>query len=423
MRYLYTLLFYALLPFIFIRLLWRAFRAPAYAKRWAERFGFISQIPKLSSCIWVHAVSLGEVLAATPLIRTLQQQYPDKALVVTTLTPTGSERVKINFKDSVYHVYAPYDLPNAIKRFLDHVNPALLIIIETELWPNIIHYSAGRQLPIVLANGRLSAQSARGYARCRSLTTQTLRYITRLAVQTAPEAERFIALGMPAERIVITGNIKFDIEIPARLAEQAALLKNQWGNERPVWIAASTHTGEDEKVLAAFKLIKQKFPQALLMLVPRHPERFHQAASLCLQQGFHLTRRSGQTAPTPATDIFLGDTLGELLLFYQAADVAFVGGSFVPVGGHNLLEPAAIGIPGLTGPHTFNFLEITRLLIQAGAVFAVATEQELAAEVCRLFANPELRRQAGKQGQAVVAANRGSLQKHLELIAEFLQPK
>lgn len=423
MIYLYTLLFYLLLPFILLRLVWRARKAPAYLKRWSERFGFVQHLPKLSQSIWVHAVSLGEVLAATPLVKALQQQYPDKAIIVTTLTPTGSERVEAIFNNSVYHVYAPYDLPALISRFLKRVNPALLIIIETEIWPNIIHQCTQRQIPIIIANGRLSAQSARGYARFRALTAATLRQVTQLAAQTPAEAERFIELGLPAERITITGNIKFDIEIPTALAEKAIALKQQWGSNRPVWIAASTHDGEEEQILTAFKTVKHQFPQLLLVLVPRHPERFNPVATLCQRQGFIITRRSENTSATTATEIYLGDTLGELLMLYQAADLAFVGGSLIPVGGHNLLEPAAIGIPSLTGPHLFNFLEISRLLQAAGAMFPVSDSQSIANQVSVLLTAPQERILAGQRGQTVVAANRGSLQAHLGLISSTMTEK
>lgn len=408
---------------MFLRLRWRARKAPAYAERWSERFGYAPQLPPLNNSLWIHAVSLGEVLAATPLIKALQKQYPDKPLVVTTLTPTGSKQVSTAFKETVHHVYAPYDLPAAIRRLLAKIKPELLIIIETEIWPNIIHECAQQQIPVMIANGRLSAQSARGYQRFASLTAATLQKITRLAVQTQAEAERFIQLGMPKNHISVTGNIKFDIEPPKHLAEQAAGLRQQWGANRPVWIAASTHNGEDEEVLAAFQIARQQFPTLLLILVPRHPERFDQVATLCQQQGFTITRRSQHTAATTATDIFLGDTLGELFLFYQAADIAFVGGSLIPVGGHNLLEPAAVGLPSLTGPHMFNFLEINRMLQQAGAAFTINNAAEMAAQLVNLLADPEACRLAGQQGQKVIAANRGSLQKHLEQIADILARK
>lgn len=423
MRYFYTLLFYLLLPFILLRLLWRAQKAPAYAKRWAERFGYIKNFPRLDNSIWIHAVSLGEVLAAAPLIKALQKQFPEQAMVVTTLTPTGSERVHAIFNSSVYHVYAPYDLPDAIARFLTHCQPKLLVIIETEIWPNIIHSCAMRKIPLLIANGRLSKQSAQGYQRFASLTQQTLAQVTHLAVQTQAEAERFIGLGMQASRITVTGNIKFDIEIPANVSEQAQQLKQQWGADRPVWIAASTHQSEDEVVLAAFKIIRQQFPQLLLILVPRHPERFNQVASLCLQQGFSITRRSENVMATVTTDIFLGDTLGELLLFYHAADIAFVGGSLVPVGGHNLLEPAAVSIPTLTGPNMFNFLEINRMLQAAGAVFKVTNSQQMAEQILRLLNNPANLTQAGRNALQVIEANRGSLKMHLQLISDIIAKK
>lgn len=423
MRYIYTFLFYLILPAILLRLLWRSIKSPDYAKRWAERFGFFAYSkPAISrQTIWIHSVSLGETLAAVPLIKTLQKKYPNAAFVVTTMTPTGSRQVHTSLGDSVFHVYAPYDVPDAIHRFLRRIQPSMLIIIETELWPNLIHYSAAQHIPIVLANARLSARSAKGYQRFKRITHPMLNQLSLLMVQSQVEAERFAQLGMPSERIKVTGNMKFDITVSDQQLEQARALCHSWGIDRPVWIAASTHTGEEKIVLAAFKQILGHAPDALLILVPRHPERLQDVLQLCEQAGCQTVLRSTKTPVTQDTSILLVDTIGELLLFYAASDVAFVGGSFVPVGGHNLLEPAVLGIPTLTGPHMFNFAEINQRLQTAQAVFPVTTQEELAQMTLKLLQDPQQRKAAGEKGKQVVLNNRGALQAHIDGISQVLR--
>ncbi len=293
--------------------------------------------------------------------------------------------------------------------------------METEIWPNIIAKCKRHNIPVMIANGRLSQKSADNYGRFARLTASLLQNITHLAVQTKPEAERFIQLGMPESRISITGSIKFDIELPQGILDGAQVLKQQWGEDRPVWIAASTHKGEDELILEAFTAVQQQCPRLLLILVPRHPERFNEVAGLCEKSGLVVTRRSKNVPALPATQVFLGDTLGELLLFYQAADVAFVGGSLVPTGGHNLLEPAAIGIPVLTGKYIFNFLEINHMLQEAGAAFLTPTSDHIASQLIYLFTHPAERIAAGRCGQDVIVKNKGALHKHLQQISYILE--
>jgi 3-deoxy-D-manno-octulosonic-acid transferase len=417
LRRLYTFLFYLALPLIITRLLWRARRAPAYLKRWPERFSYISP-PDLKQPIWVHAVSVGEVIAAIPLIKALQKQHPERSIVVTTMTPTGSERVRAALGDSVFHVYAPYDIPSAIKRFLQKIKPSCLIIMETELWPNMLSVCAEHHIPICVANARLSERSARKYHYLGAWMKKILSAITLLIAQTQADAERFIALGMEPSRIRVTGSIKFDIQISDDLQTKAQQLREQWDKTRPVWIAASTHPGEDEIILETFAALRKSLPRILLVLVPRHADRFSTVAALCRKQDYVTALRSETNATTNLTeaDIFLGDTIGELLLFYAAADVAFVGGSFTQTGGHNLLEPAALSIPACTGPNMFNFVEITHLLQTAGGVFIVNDATQLSDRVLQLLQDPALREHAGKQNLSVVAANRGALAKHLDLL-------
>ncbi len=419
LRYLYTLTLYLLTPAVLVRLLWRGRRNPAYWQRWGERFGYVQEAGGRSP-VWIHAVSVGEVQAAQGLIRELQRHYPAHALFVTTTTPTGSAQVRKLFGDSVSHAYLPYDLPGAVRRFLDRVRPELAVVMETELWPNLFAGCARRNVPVVIANARLSPRSMTGYRRVRPLVRETLRNIRLIAAQGKADAGRFISLGASPEQVEVTGSVKFDQQIPSGLVEKAALLRRQLGEERPVWIAASTHQGEDEQILDAFQRLQRGYPDCLLILVPRHPERFDRVAELCRQRGFSVVRRTEGVSCQQDTDIFLGDTLGELLLFYAASDVAFVGGSLVPTGGHNMLEPAALEKPVITGPHLFNFSEIASAMEEAGAAYRVDSAAQLAALLERLLSDPQQRDRMGSKGGQLVERNRGALQNLLVLLKRYL---
>ena len=417
MRWLYTGLLYLLLPLALLRLYWRGRRDPGHWQRWRERLGWIAPLPE-SGCLWLHAVSVGETRAALPLIRALRDADPHRMILVTTTTLTGSRQVREALGDQVQHVYAPYDLPGAVRRFLHRTQPRLAIIMETELWPNLLHQCAVAGIPTLIANARLSERSRRGYARFGGLIQPMLQHITLIAAQSEADAERFRDLGAP--RVQVTGNLKYDLTLPDELAEQGRQFRREWlGENRPVWIAASTHLGEDEQVLDAFARLRESWPELLLVLVPRHPERFDGVAELCRQRGFSVTRRSAKQPCSVETAVFLGDSMGELLHFYAAADLALVGGSLVPTGGHNVLEPALLGLPTLFGPHMFNFTEAGERLRQAGAAWPVADAAELAAAVDRLLADPTLRRDAGQRGQAVVNQHRGALAALLTLIAGY----
>uniref|UniRef100_A4XPW3 3-deoxy-D-manno-octulosonic acid transferase n=1 Tax=Ectopseudomonas mendocina (strain ymp) TaxID=399739 RepID=A4XPW3_ECTM1 len=413
-RYLYTLLLHLALPLIALRLALRARKAPAYARRVRERFSF--GLPAMRpGGIWVHAVSVGESIAAAPMIRALQAHYPDLPITVTCMTPTGSERIQALFGDSVQHCYLPYDLPWAASRFLQRVQPRLAVVMETELWPNHIHQCAKRGIPIALANARLSQRSARGYARLRKLTAPMLAELSLIAVQTQAEAERFLDLGARPNCVEVTGSIKFDLKIDTELPRRASELRHQWQAERrPLWIAASTHAGEDEIILAAHRQLLLAWPDALLILVPRHPERFNAVHELCLNQGLTTRRRSSGEAVQAGDQVLLGDTMGELLFLYALADVAFVGGSLVANGGHNLLEPAALGKPVLSGPHLFNFLEIAAQLREAGALGEVQDATDLADEVETLWREPDRAERMREAGLQVLRANQGALDRLLE---------
>ncbi|WP_313301609.1 lipid IV(A) 3-deoxy-D-manno-octulosonic acid transferase [Pseudomonas sp.] len=421
-RTLYTLLFHLGLPLLALRLYLRARKAPAYGQRIAERFAW--QMPPMRpGGIWVHAVSVGESIAAAPMVRALLKAYPHLPITLTCMTPTGSERIRALFADEprVQHCYLPYDLPWAAGRFLDHVQPKLGVIMETELWPNHIHQCAKRGIPVALANARLSERSARGYGRFAGLTRPMLAEMSLIAVQTETEAQRFRDLGARPECVQVTGSIKFDLNIAADLRPRAQALRAAWGAEqRALWIAASTHEGEDALILQAHRQLLQVHADALLILVPRHPERFDAVHSLCAEQ-FATIRRSASQPVTAQTQVLLGDTMGELLFLYALADVAFVGGSLVATGGHNPLEPAALAMPVIMGPHVFNFLEISAMLRAAGALQQVDDAEGLAEAVRRLIELPQDAQRMGAAGRAVMLANQGALQRLLEGLARLMR--
>ncbi|KAB5620663.1 3-deoxy-D-manno-octulosonic acid transferase [Pseudomonas putida] len=421
-RTLYTLLFHLGLPLVALRLFLRGRKAPAYRQRIAERFA--CKLPAMrQGGIWVHAVSVGESIAAAPMVKALLTAYPDLPITLTCMTPTGSERIRAMFASEprVQHCYLPYDLPWAAARFLDHVRPKLGIIMETELWPNHIHQCARRGIPVALANARLSQRSARGYARFAGLTRPMLEEMSLIAVQTETEAERFRSLGARAQCVQVTGSIKFDLKVDEQLLPRARQLREQWAaTQRPVWIAASTHEGEDALILEAHQRLLQVHGDALLILVPRHPERFDAVHELCRER-FTTVRRSSGAAVDGQVQVLLGDTMGELMFLYALADITFVGGSLVPTGGHNPLEPAALALPVITGPHVFNFLEISAMLREAGALQQVDDAEGLASAVRRLIELPQDGRRMGEAGRAVMRANQGALQRLLEALAKLIR--
>ena len=420
-RLLYTTIYYLLLPLILLRLLWRGRKAPAYRSRIAERFGFFAA-PKLQQRpLWVHAVSVGETIAATPMIRRLLADAPSRPIVITCMTPTGSERVQALFAEQlgkqIFHVYVPYDLPGSVKRFLKRLQPCALVIMETELWPNIIHYSHHQGVPVIIANARLSEKSLRGYQRIAPLSRAMLAQLSIVAAQSQADAERFKTLGLSNQQLEVTGSIKFDISLDETLKKQARQLKEQWHiGGGPLWIAASTHAGEDELILAAFSKARQQITHLRLVLVPRHPERFESVYQLCLASGFTLARRSSAEPVSAQTAIIMGDTMGEMLLMFGAADFSFIGGSLVNNGGHNMLESVAWGAPVLSGPSLFNFAEISQLLQNAGAMKVVTNSDELAAAVQVWATDTQARDTASRAGQGVVDENRGALQRLLNII-------
>jgi len=390
-----------------------------YLDRLWQRFGF--GFPIIERCIWIHAVSVGEVQASIPLIRVLRERFPQRHILVTTVTPTGAARLKAVFGDTVHHAYNPFEFPHAVNNFFTAVNPDVALIIETEIWPNLYRGCGIRNVPLVLASARISPRSVPGYGHLLPLIRETLSHGIIIAAQSQSDAERFLALGASSDRTRITGNIKFDLELPPQIQQQGAAFRSETIGERPAWIAASTHDGEERQVLAAHRVLLEQIPNLLLILVPRHPERFSDVRELVEKSGFSVVSRTENRVCPPDVAVFLGDTMGEVPLFYAACDIAFVGGSLIPVGGHNLLEPAAQGLPMLTGPHVFNTQDIADMFVARDACHMVQNKEELAASIADLFANPDKAHELGQKGLALLEENRGALSRLLVLIEPLLE--
>jgi len=417
-RFVYCVAHILAIPLIVLRLVWRARVNADYLDCLHQRFAF--GVPRLDGRrpLWIHAVSVGEAQAAVPLARELMSRYPPHPVLFTTTTPTGRDRIRQVFADSVLHCYTPYDLPWVVSRFVKCIRPVVLVVMETELWPNLFAACEGNAVPVVLANVRLSARSTKGYRRIGALSKEMLARVQVAATQSQADATRLLSLGMDPERVQVTGSVKFDLNLPASLREQAQVLRRKLGIERSVFIAASTHDGEDAQVLQAFARVLQVIPRCLLVLVPRHPERFAETAALCRKRGFSTALRSKPVADLAAIDVYVGDSMGELPLLYAASDIAFVGGSLVPTGGHNMLEPAALGLPVLFGPYVFNFSEISRMLLEVGAAWQVDDARALGERAQALLEDANLRHNVGEAGRQFVSGNRGALSRLMILIDE-----
>jgi len=420
LRILYLLAVYISAPIISVVLLGRGLRDRSYWRNFRERFGLGAR--RTPHGVWLHAVSVGEVQACAPLVGALYRRHPGLPLTVTTFTPTGAARARALFGNLAEVRYVPYDLPGAVRRFLRRVEPQLAVIFETELWPNLYRECGRRRVPLVLASARISERSLGRYRRLGALFSDALAQASIVAAQGAADAERFRALGAAADSTYVTGNLKFDFELPEGLDERGRRLRAQYARGRPLWVAGSTHEGEEAAVLEAQGQVRARHADALLVIAPRHPARFGEVAQQLIASGASFTRRSdgddAQAAGAP--EVLLLDSLGELLEFYAAADVAFVGGSLVPVGGHNLLEPAALGVPILTGPNNFNSAEVVQLLTARGAAEVVHNPQELGARVSALLSDPGERARIGGLGRASVEASRGALARLLALIEPLL---
>ena len=418
MRTLYSLLFYLALPAVLGRLYWRGIKAPQYRRRWRERLGFYSPRSR-KPVLWLHAVSVGEVEAAAELVRRLLSQYPERGLLITTTTPTGSARVHALFGEQVEHVYLPYDLPPVIERFFAHFQPQGAVFMEKELWPNLFAACRAKRIPLYVINARLSARSARSYLKIPALIKPTLACITTIAAQTEDDRARFIDIGARPDQVQVLGNLKFDLSIDESLWIEAVELKRRLFAGRFVWIVASTHHDEEAQLLPIYRQLKQRIPSLLCLIAPRHPERFAVVETLCRDQGFSVVTRSSAQSVTSAIDIYLADSLGELKLLYATSDVAFVGGSLVPVGGHNVLEPAAIGVPVIFGPQMFNFQEIADRMLALEAAIQCRSADAVAEAILRLYDNQDVRQHLVGQAQAFVRQNQGAVSRIAALLSHF----
>ena len=412
MRYVYSFFLYLLTPFILMRLWWKGRRVPAYRDRIAERFGWGTT--KISFDIWIHAVSLGEVIAATPLIDELLNK--NRRLIITTMTPTGAAQVKTRFGDQVVHRYIPYDLPGAMRRFYKAYTPGVGVIMETEIWPNLIAQASKCSIPLLLVNARLSPRSFQGYEKIRFLLKPLLNQYHNIIAQSTDDASRFTKLGVDSARVLVFGNVKFDQKTQNIDSSFAISLKQAWGSERTVLIAASTHDNEEEQILSSLKALQQAIPGSILLIAPRHPERFQSVFNLCKQYGFKTGLRSQSASLGLDNEVVVLDSLGELLGFYQISDYAFVGGSLVPVGGHNVLEPIAMGIPVVTGTHMHNFKTICEDLQEAKAIELVANASELMQKIAALHTDPERRNSLVANATRVLETNKGAVKRYVEKI-------
>jgi len=419
LRLLYSALLYVVAPLVFVATALRGLRDPSYRDRLSERLGFTA-VRFTTPPIWIHAVSVGEVQAAAALVRALISRYPQHPMLVTTATPTGAQRVRALFGDSVRHAYLPYDLPGAVRRFLDCTTPQLAIVMEREIWPNLYRACFARRIPILLASARISDRSGRRHLRFAGLFRDALACDVTIAAQTEADAERFRALGIPPAAVHVTGNVKFDLDVPEDVRRTGAHIRAEFAH-RPVWTAGSTHEREEDIVLDAHERVRTTRSDALLVLVPRHPNRFDAVKAWLRSRNVRFASRSTREAITADTSVLLVDTLGELLSFYAAANVAFVGGSLVPIGGHNLLEPAALNRPIITGPHNFNAADIAENFLASGAAVQVESATGLGSAVLDLLTNAARRDQMIARAHAILQSNRGALARLLALIEKLLR--
>lgn len=413
MRFFYSLLMYLLTPFLFIRLWWKGRSLPAYRERMQERF-FMGNFDHKPYDVWLHAVSLGEVIAAIPLIDAMLEK--NWSLLVTTMTPTGSERVQNRFGDKVAHQYLPYDLPNILRRFFNKIQPRVGVIMETEIWPNLIYEARAAQIPLLLANARISDHSLRGYKKIKFFIKPILNQFFSILAQGQEDARRYITLGAKEDIVQVLGNMKFDLQTNIKNSNLFLDLKSKWGADRFTVIIASTHENEEAQILAHLKRLQETIPNVILLIAPRHPERFKSVYQLCEQMGFKTGLRSDIKTLNPENEVVVLDSLGELLGMYHISDCAFVGGSLVPVGGHNVLEPIAMKIPVLSGNQIHNFKAICNELQLAQGILIVYEAKEVIDGIIKLYEEAEFRQQMVQNATAVFEKNKGSVMRHLQEI-------
>jgi 3-deoxy-D-manno-octulosonic-acid transferase len=421
LRHFYSLLLYCLLPLVFLRLIILGFRTSSYWSRWNERLGFLPSVKIDQPVFWLHAVSVGEVEAATPIIERMLSQLPQYQIVITTVTPTGAETVQRRFKNNARHFYLPYDLPSAVQRFITQLQPSICVIMETELWPNLYHYCDQKNIPIMLVNARVSLHSLVGYKKFPGLLKKTFDCVTYVLAQSKLDAERIMMIGCDSKKVSVTGNLKFDVNLPSDIYTKAKSIRAEMFPNRPVWIAASTHEKEEEALLEAHEKILEQHQSCVLILAPRHTQRFNRVADLCDRSNMNVVRKSSNEKCTKETQVYLLDTLGELQTYYACADLAFVGGSLVPAGGHNMLEPACLGLPVLSGIHVSNFHEVSNLLLKAEALILVDDVSDLVDKVTQLLSNVELRNQMGENAKNLVAMHKGSADHVIDKMKSLLQ--
>ena len=419
LRGLYSVALYVLLPATVYHLIWRGFRQRAYLLRWDERYARYREASSGDDHLWIHAVSVGEVNAAAPLVNALLRDHPQRRVLITTITPTGSERVAALWGDRVAHVYLPYDLTGAVARFLRHFRPRVALIVETELWPNLLFACRDHGVPAYLVNARLSERSLRGYRALRPLVGRALRTMRAIAAQSDADAARFTSLGAHAHQVVVCGNLKFDTRVDPAIDAFAREFRARLAG-RPVWIAASTHPDEEAAVLEINRRLRARWPDLLMLWAPRHPERFRPATQLAIDTGLQVATRTLTRLPDSADAVFVIDTLGELMGFYACADVAFVGGSLQPVGGHNLLEPAAVGTAIVTGPYLHNFSDIAEQFIHVGALRIGADVAAVAADIDALLDDGVERARMTIAGRTLVDQGGGALLRTMAVIEESL---
>ena len=408
MRFIYTCVFYLIIPFIVLRLLWRSIKAPSYRHRWYERFSiYNTKFP--IGVVWFHAVSVGEAEALFPLLKQIKLKHPDTKLLITTTTPTGSARVKAVMQDTVSHVYLPYDVPDAICRFMSCFKPRMAVMMETEIWPNIFNYCGDHHIPLYIINARLSEKSSKRYQKISRLIHPALANIKCIATQTKDDASRFISIGADSEKVETLGNIKFDVEITTSTITEGLTIKADLFMDRFVWLIASTHKDEEKIFLDIYKVLKEKIPELLLILVPRHPERFPVVKKLIEKEHLSVATRTLLETVNTKTDVYLVDKMGELKAMYAAADVAFIGGSMVAKGGHNILEASAVGVPVMFGPFMDNFKEIARVVLIESAAIQCQSKSDIISSMKLLYEQPDYRKELARKGKAFVQKNQGAI--------------
>ena len=418
-RFIYAVLTYSLLPFYVFFWIAKGVINNSYWDRINQRFGF--GYPNLDEgTIWIHAVSVGEVQASVPLVEALKVRHPDKEILITTVTPTGAQQIRKTFKNSVYHCYIPFETSFSIKAFFDAVRPSIALILETEIWPNLYNECGARRIPLILVSARISVKSLKNYKRLLPLFRETLSHGILIAAQSSVDAKRFISLGADKDKTWVMGNIKFDFNLPVDMDVKGINLRSKEFGDRPVWIAASTHEGEEVEILKAHREILKTIRNMLLIIVPRHPERFAKVEQLIKTKKWSYTTRSSTQSVADTCEVYLLDSMGELLLFYSASDVAFVGGSLVPIGGHNLLEPASLALPILTGAYMFNQQEMTDLLLEAGAVKIVKDKTGIIDNVLSFHHDKVTSKSLGAKARIIVQENKGALGSLMKRLDDIL---